>query len=355
MKNRATFVLVLLITSIASPVVGQLDTTQSSPDSKVHTNPYIKQSTQATHRPPAKYDPLKIPSDKIETVALTVTDLDRKRDIPLLVYLPKSTKPSPVIVHSHGLGGTKNTSQFLGKHWASRGYVCVFTQHFGSDDSVWKNVPRLQIMRAMKKAASMENSNLRVGDVHSTIDQLEAWNTTPGHPLKGRLDLDHIGMSGHSFGAVTTQRVSGQAMFGRRSNTDPRIKAAIPMSPSSHRSGDGKKAFGKVSIPWLCMTGTKDIGKIGGADLASRLGVFPGLPKGGNYELVLFEAEHNVFTETSIRAGGASRNPNHHPAIKAVSTAFWDAYLKEDKAAKSWLNSDAIRSVLEPKDSWKTK
>jgi predicted dienelactone hydrolase len=32
--------------------------------------------------------------------------------------------------------------------------------------------------------------------------------------LRGRLDLSHVGMSGHSFGAVTTQCLSGQKPTG---------------------------------------------------------------------------------------------------------------------------------------------
>jgi len=48
------------------------------------------------------------------------------------------------------------------------------------------------------------------------------------------LDLNRIGMSGHSFGAVTTQNVSGQRTpFGPALFTDQRIKAALAMSPNS--------------------------------------------------------------------------------------------------------------------------
>ena len=51
---------------------------------------------------------------------------------------------------------------------------------------------------------------LHSGDiVHPIVlDQLEEWNKDSKHELHGRLDLKHIGMSGHSFGAVTTQAVN---------------------------------------------------------------------------------------------------------------------------------------------------
>ena len=44
--------------------------------------------------------------------------------------------------------------------------------------------------------------------------------------------------------------------------TDSRIKAALVLSPSKPAAGDINKAFGSVSIPWLLMTGTKDIANI---------------------------------------------------------------------------------------------
>ena len=63
----------------------------------------------------------------------------------------------------------------------------------------------------MRKAAGLENFNLRTKDVPAVLDQLERWNKQADHALAGRLQLAQVGMSGHSFGAVTTQAVSGQS------------------------------------------------------------------------------------------------------------------------------------------------
>ena len=51
-------------------------------------------------------------------------------------------------------------------------------------------------------------------------------------------------MCGHSFGAVTTEAVSGESfsMTGRQF-TDPRITAAIAFSPSSPKRGSAAQAF----------------------------------------------------------------------------------------------------------------
>lgn len=304
----------------------------------------------------AKYDPLLVPGAKLpEPVDLIMTDAKRNRDIPIRVYLPAEKSPAAVVLFSHGLGGSREGSPFLGKHWAARGYVAVFLQHPGSDTAVWKDQPMQGRLAAMQKEANLENSLLRFKDVPAVLDDLQRRNETKDDPLFGRLDLKHIGMSGHSFGAVTTQAVSGQTAAGRVSFTDPRIKAAIIMSPSTPKVGDPQAAFGSVKIPWLLMTGTKDLSIIGGADMKSRLGVYPTLPAGGKYELVMHNAQHSAFTERALPLDILPRNPNHHKAILALSTAFWDAYLKDNAAAKAWLDGDGAKSVLEKEDQWQRK
>jgi predicted dienelactone hydrolase len=307
------------------------------------------------------YDPLKLPdAAPAAPMDFTVHDAKRDRDLPVRVYLPAQKNAAPVVLFSHGLGGSRENNPYLGKHWSARGYVVVVVQHPGSDESVWKGVGPAQIPMAMKQAASLQNFLLRVADIPAVLDQLERWNAESGHALHGHLDLAHVGMSGHSFGAVTTQAVSGQNMPVGASVTDPRIKAAVAMSPSIPTAGSAERAFGSVKIPWLLMTGTKDVARLGSitlgaADVASRLGVYPALPLGDKYELVLKDAEHGAFGDRALPGEKGQRNPNHHRAILALSTAFWDAFLKGDPAAKTWLNGDGPSRVLEKDDRWQRK
>lgn len=282
------------------------------------------------------------------------------RKIPLKIYLPESKQKvtmqkAPVILFSHGLGGSKDNNPYLGKHWAGRGYVVVFMQHAGSDSKVWQDTPRRDRLKAMKAAASYKSFQSRVKDVPAVLDQLKKWNQK-GQKLDGRMDLERIGMSGHSFGAVTTQAVSGQNYRNQgQAFTDDRIKASVAMSPSIPRRGNDDDTFAKVKIPWLLMTGTKDKSVINSTTPEDRQKVFTQLPDGDHfYELVLHNAEHSAFSERRV-GGGQQRNPNHHKAILALSSAFWDAYLKKDPAAKKWLNGEGAKKILEPKDRWQRK
>jgi predicted dienelactone hydrolase len=308
------------------------------------------------------YDPLSV-ADAVAPAALdfTVHDAKRQRDLPVRVYLPTEQKPAPVVLFSHGLGGSRENNPYLGRHWSARGYAVVVVQHPGSDEAVWKSSDPQDRQTAMKQAASVQNFLLRVADIPAVLDQLELWNAASGHALNQRLDMQRVGMSGHSFGAATTQAVSGQSLrAGGARFTDARIKAAVILSPSVPNAGTAEQAFSAVKLPWLLMTGTKDGAHfrnlaVGGSDLNTRLGVYPALPPGDKYELVLKDAEHSAFVDRSLPGESVERNPNHHRAILALTTAFWDAFLNGDVEAKTWLNGDAARTVLEKEDRWQRK
>lgn len=318
------------------------------------------------------YDPLAVDDAALPPpIDATVHDAARGRDVPVFVYLPADPAPTPVVLFSHGLGGDRQGNGYLGRHWAGRGYVAVFLQHAGSDGSVGKDASPLRQMSALRDAATGENFLLRVRDVSAVLDRLTEWNesgrdargTDPADGdqeiaalVAGRLDMGRVGMSGHSFGAVTTQAVAGQSFArGRMSMTDSRIKAAVLMSPSMPRRGSAADAFGQVAVPWLLLTGTEDGSPLGDQTPATRRQVYPALPAGDKYQLMLAGAEHSAFGDRPLLADRKARNPNHHRAIVALTTAFWDAYLKQDPAAREWLAGAGPRSVLEEGDAWERK
>jgi len=286
------------------------------------------------------------------------TDTARNRVVPVKVYLPADLQaPVPVILFSHGLGGSRMNSEYLGRHWSEQGYVCVFMQHHGSDESVWKEAAPGDRMTAMQGAANLKSTLDRFDDVPFVIDQLELWNADESHPVSGKLDLEHIGMCGHSFGAVTTQAMMGQRFRGGRTVADPRLDAFFAMSPSEPRGGTSAAAFSEIDKPVLTMTGTKDGNPISPNSLpVTRREVYKALPAGDKFELVFEGAEHSAFSDAGDRA--TERIPHHHPAIQKISLKFWDAYLKKDAAAKQWLQSRQPKmdeGLLVEKDIWAWK
>ncbi len=207
---------------------------------------------------------------------------------------------------------------FLGEHWARRGYVTVFLQHPGSDVDVWQGKPRGQGRASLVSAASAQNFLLRVRDVTAVLDQLGRWQSASGHELSGRLDMTRIGMSGHSFGAITTQAVSGQSISCR-----DRCRRSADQSGAADES---KHAAARLR--GVCIRSGQDPvagddrhlnnSPIGNASAASRRDVFAALPPPSKYELVLDGAEHSAFTDRALPGDKAPRNPNHHRAILAL-------------------------------------
>ena len=284
-------------------------------------------------------------------------DAARDRTVPIKVYQSEADAALPVILFSHGMGGSREGNPYLGRHWAEHGYIAVFMQHAGSDSEVWNSVDRSERMNAMKSAANLQATLNRFQDVSFVIDQLEIWNKEAEHTLHNKLDLDRLGLSGHSYGAVTTQALMGQKFAIDRSFHDPRIDAFIAMSPSIPKGISPDEAFGQISSPVLCMTGTKDDSPLQeGFRPESRAEVFPALPDGNKYHLLFLDAHHFAFSDSAF-PGYENRIEHHHPAIQKISTRFWDAYLKKDPEAKAWLQSENVRTDcgLVEEDVWEWK
>ena len=68
------------------------------------------------------------------------TDAARERAVPARLYLPDraANGPVPLIVFSHGIGGSRMGYTYLGRFWASQGYASLHLQHVGSDRGVWQ-------------------------------------------------------------------------------------------------------------------------------------------------------------------------------------------------------------------------
>lgn len=298
------------------------------------------------------------------------------RKVPLKIYLPTSKanrdgtstgKAAPLILLSHGLGGSREAGTYLGQHWAGRGFAVVAMQHLGSDDSVWKNAPMAKRMQALKAAANKSTFLDRMHDVPATLDQLEKWAADKKHVLHGKLDFKKVGISGHSYGATTTQALCGQLFPPIGGTTarpkswvmspqfaDPRIDAGLPLSPSAPQWGSAKKAFGQIKIPMLMMTGSNDRSPINRTTAESRREVYRAMPSRSKYELVLEGAQHMAFSDRA-RLGKSHRNPKHHRAIKALSSAFWETYLMDSPAARQWLDGKSPYQLLDDADIWQKK
>ncbi|MBM4103687.1 MAG: hypothetical protein FJ263_06480 [Planctomycetes bacterium] len=278
----------------------------------------------------------------VEKQHLEWTDAERLRSIPVTIYMPKGDGPFPVILFSHGLGGSRDGYAYLGNHWAGWGYCCVHLQHEGSDSAVWRNKTPSKAWRDMNKAANSKNADDRVQDMLFAMKMLEQLNQQP--PYRGKLDTNRLGIAGHSFGAQTTLAMAGA---GRKNKVpvDRRIKAAIPMSApviSGPLGLFGKSVYSGVMVPCLHLTGTLDDSPIGGTRAGDRRTPYDIIDKADQYLVIFNGADHMVF---SGRAGRPS-DELFDKLILGSTTAFWLAYLNSDSGAKEWLQKGSLKHYL---------
>lgn len=282
----------------------------------------------------------------VSIVDETWHDSARDRDVPVRLYLPaKQNKPAPTIVVSHGLGDTRLAMSYACEPWAADGFVVVTLQHIGSDDSVWKTVKPSERFGAILKAASNEQFLLRCGDVKFALDELTR-HTAMNGSLKDRIDVDRIGLAGHSFGALTVQALIGQHYPSDRARETPlkddRVKAAIVMSPGIEGVVDAATAFNDITVPVFHFTGTVDVVTGLGTTPASRRRVpYDRSVASDRYLLIFDRGDHMVFSGHRPAGANDTRYDHIQAAVARTSTEFWEATLRG--------NADARERIMDRK------
>jgi predicted dienelactone hydrolase len=288
-------------------------------------------------------------------------DKNRKRKIPVKFYLPQATeKAMPIIIFSHGLGGSRDGYSYLGKYWASHGYFVVHLQHPGSDIEVIKQ-NQYRLKEAMQEAA-FDLSNLvnRPLDITFAIDQINELNKSDSE-LKGKLNTEAIGVAGHSFGAYTTLAIIGRLLVGPNgialTFTDHRVKAAVALSPgASNKKSNSKKTFDSIETPCLHITGTEDKPVFGPGTPGDRRTGFDNISLADQYLIIFKGADHMVFSGRKRILKSPVKNEKAIQKLTQISTtAFFDAYLKNEPSAKKFLTDGELKKLLGDKADYEKK
>jgi hypothetical protein len=305
------------------------------------------------------YNPL-INDREIQMLRGELADASRdNRTVPYKIYLPEGlTAPAPVIVWSHGLGGSRDGAGFLSRHLAGRGYVVIHVQHQGTDSSLWEGKPGhpWDVIRAthIPRKATLQ----RYLDVPFLLDSFDDLETR--HPdLIGKLDRAVMGMSGHSFGALTTQIMAGQYLMREDASRkydlyEPRFKAGILYSPVPvwKYPDAAHLAYQGIRMPLFHMTGTDDLSPIEGFGHELRVGPYNDAGTGDQYLLVLKDGDHMVYNGSRGKLGDNPLREHHEALIMAGAAAYWDTMLKNDAAAKTWLENGGYQSMLSADDQF---
>ncbi|OWQ46290.1 hypothetical protein CDL60_17015 [Roseateles noduli] len=276
-------------------------------------------------------------------------DPARHRAVPVRVYWPQGEAPAggwPVVVFSHGMGGSRRGYSYLGSYWAAHGVVAMHVQHIGSDRRLWSGgfgwSNSLNLVLRLQHAAQPEEAVDRTQDVRFALNRLLAG------PLAPQLDPSRLAIAGHSYGANTSLLLAGAKVPASASLpggmpptalAEPRFKAAILISaPPFYGEGDPAPILSGVAIPTLHISATDDEITIPGyySGPADRVALFDAI--GGPHKaLAMFSGgSHSIFTDR-MNTGGLDLNPKVKAATRELSLAYLRLVLDgEDAPLRDW-------------------
>lgn len=285
-----------------------------------------------------------LPADiqaKLSTKDLGELKTDAVRDAPERADGEKF----PVVLFSHGKGGIRMQSTYYTVLLASHGYVVVAPDHPG--DTI------VDLLEAgnVDVVGTVENYVDRPRDIEFLADEL----TATKDPLKEIMDLGHMGVTGHSFGALTTMIVAGQ---------DYRFQVGVAQSPVGVGLVDAATDqplddFGK---PLMIQSGGKDNTLPEDVDAASLWDhmkpprAWESLLRAGHFtysDLCTFDVKPigdalglDVDHVLSDGCGPTNTPPNvAFPLIRTGAIGFMNVHLRGSAASSKFLTQGALDAL----------
>lgn len=327
-------------------------------------------------------------------------------DFDISLTVPAKPGIFPLVIYLPALGETRSAGETWRTAWAQSGYAVLSMQPLLDDARVWSSAKARSgdfalLARERYSAKVMAG---RIEALQSALSELARRRSGGEAPLD-RIDLSRVAIAGYDMGAYTAMAVAGESIRGVPRPVLPfPIKAVIALSPYSDFSGAPfDERYAGIRGPVLSVTSDNDTDALGLVTSPSiRKAPFETMPGGNKYLLTMSGIPHASMSggvtsheagqpggppgRTERASGGGDRSPDggarsghrkggatgsgavdggrmsgersgmpvaggysptslaiSEAAIQGVTTAFLDAYLKEDSIAREWLDRNASR------------
>lgn len=289
---------------------------------------------------------------------ITLHDAARDKDVqvrvrfPLVESVADESTPSafPLVIFSHGAGGSCEAFASLSNCLAGHGYVVVHPTHSDSlsleHDARRRQAVRRVVQNPAEIVARVDLPD-RVADVKFLLDNIATIEAKIGR--EGLIDPERLAMAGHSAGAMTTQVLGGMEFRIGRLGAGDRLEEsrfdafAIISGQGTNRRAVTEDSWKSVDRPWLVLAGSKDVSIASNETPESRRHPYEFAPADGTKYLVFIDgATHASYQGQGPGARLDRDAPKNLAWIERTTNlsvlAFFDAYVKGDEEAKAWLD-----------------
>lgn len=305
---------------------------------------------------------------KVTKQVWNLTDTSRNRTLYADVYIPQTQGGRmPVIVFSHGLASRPEDYAQGIERLASYGFLIAVPQHPGSD-SIWAK----EVLEGYHREAFDLNDFInRPKDISFMIDELERRNASQ---FQNRLDLQNIGMGGHSFGGYTALAIAGAEIdFNHLKQDcdrlysginvalllecraldlpretynfrDKRVTAVFAANPVN-RGIFGQKGLSKITIPIMLGSGSYDPATPPALEQAAS---FTWLGSPEKYWAMVEGQAHVNFSELDAGLSKSIESLTHLTLpsqdlivdyASSIQIAFFEVYLNQNEKFRPYLQS----------------
>jgi dienelactone hydrolase len=212
----------------------------------------------------------------------------------------------PVVFYSIGLGGVRAETQDQAEELASHGYIVVSIDHVDCMISVF---PDGRVVYSEHFVSFEEWFRSRVTDARFVLDRLAEMNQSDP-VLAGRMDLQRVGIYGHSNGGVTAAQV---CLY------DERFRAAVLLDGYVSYATSPTNELRRVGLqkPFLAMFNTEGNGDP----------LLLSLSRSNGFSCQILPSGHGTF---SSGPSVTNPTPSYREAtrtIRALLRSFFDRFL----------------------------